>query len=130
MHTTTSSTVGLIVIGFMVDVVVVCIGAVLAWLLAGIRKSQEVRSNHLDSTLDGQDKKLDSHGDLLIRITAWMEPTVRELERQAVSIERIDRDVTKLTEWRTTHESWAKDTLNRLEVSAPNNRITDSGRAV
>ncbi len=108
-----------------VALVVAIVGSVIAYLLGKNGTAQQSANATVIKTLDSQTDKLDSHGKSLTSLQTSLAPAVVELELHQIAISSLDRDVAVLKEWRTAHDAWSKETIDRLERGIRSSRSTD-----
>jgi len=99
----------------VIATVVALIGAVIAYLLGRNGAQQQMASTVIVTSLNSQTDKLDSHGKSLIQLQTSLGPAVIELELHQIQLSEHGRDIAVLKEWRTAHDAWSKETIDRLE---------------
>jgi hypothetical protein len=112
--------------GLIIALVVAVVGGVIAYLLGKNGTAQQAAFLSLTAGAERQSAKLENLQLLAGELSTSLGPVLRELEGLGVQIQTIDRDLTRLQEWRSSHEKWANESIARLDAALRTSRKTDT----
>lgn len=119
-------TIGQLANGLIIALAVAVVGGVIAFLLAKNGAAEAAALSGLTASSERQAAKLENLQLLTGELSTSLGPVLRELEGMQVQLHNVDRDLSILKEWRSTHDVWAKESIARLDQALHVSRRTDT----